>query len=92
MARGWESKAIESQQDAAAQAKAVRRSRERTPEEKALIAQREVLELARTRVIAQVAKATAPVHRVMLEHALKSLDDQLRDIDSKMRTPHDSQP
>jgi hypothetical protein len=75
MARGWESKNIESQQE----------ERERddrasgvSAEEAARNARRRTLELARARAAADLAAATSPAHRAMLEAALRALDEQLR--------------
>jgi hypothetical protein len=78
MARGWESKSIESQQaDAAAD-----RSRKTalTPEALATEARRRELNLARSRVVADLERATAPAHRQMLERALADLDARIRDV------------
>jgi hypothetical protein len=75
MARGWESKAIESQQDDA------RRSQERkpvlSPEEQERLARRQTLELSRIRLANDLRRATAAPHRAMLERALADLDAQL---------------
>jgi hypothetical protein len=78
MARGWESKSIESQQaDAAAD-----RSRKTalTPEALATEARRRELNLARSRVVADLERATAPAHRQMLERALADLDARIQDL------------
>jgi formiminotetrahydrofolate cyclodeaminase len=78
MARGWESKSVEAQQ-------ADREARE-TPAEPvsaadaALVARRRTLDLARTRAVADLASASVPAHRRMLEAAIQSLDEQLRDL------------
>ena len=71
MARGWESKAIESQQDDARGAK--KRSRP-TPQ---VDPARQTFELARARVLADLERATQPAHRRMLEQALADLDAKL---------------
>ena len=79
MARGWESKSIESQQaDAAAD-----RSRKAalTPQALAMEARRRELNLARSRVVADLERATAPAHRQMLERALADLDAKIREVD-----------
>ena len=71
MARGWESKAIESQQDDARGAKA-------GPPVKAPVdPARRTVELARARVLADLERATQPAHRRMLEQALADLDAKL---------------
>lgn len=70
MARGWESKAIESQQDDARDPKARRAAAPIDPA-------RRTLELARARVVADLERATQPAHRRMLEQALADLDAKL---------------
>ena len=78
MARGWESKSIEAQQEEASRGrKAVpamsedeRRTRER----------RRTLELARARAADDLSRATVASHRQMLEQALAALDEQLRQL------------
>lgn len=75
MARGWESKAIESQQaDAAARSK---RAGTPGPGEQAREARREALRLARARVTGDLTVAVQPAHRTMLERALAALDAEL---------------
>lgn len=71
MARGWESKAVESQQDDARGAKGRGRP---TPQ---VDPARRTLELARARVLADLERATHPAHRRMLERALADLDGRL---------------
>jgi hypothetical protein len=79
MARGWESKAVEAQQDAAAQT-SPRRGRT-TPEEAARASQRATLMLARTRALSDLQRACAPAHRAMLEQAIADLDARLAAFD-----------
>jgi hypothetical protein len=71
MARGWESKAIESQQDDARGAKKPARPSPQVDPE------RRGLELARARVLADLERATLLPHRRMLEQALADLDAKL---------------
>ena len=78
MARGWESKSVESQQDD-------RETRDQptvtvSEADAARLAVRRTLELARTRTLADLASATAPAHRRMLEAAVHALDEQLREL------------
>jgi hypothetical protein len=79
MARGWESKSVEAQQDAAnaprTKAPAV------TPEEAAKKAARATLMLARTRALADLQKACVAAHRAMLEQAIADLDQRLAALD-----------
>ena len=79
MARGWESKSVEAQQDAA---QAPRKSGPVvTREEAARQAQRATLMLARTRALADLQQACAPAHRAMLEQAIADLDRRLAALD-----------
>jgi hypothetical protein len=78
MARGWESKSIEAQQDE--RERGVSKAPALTPDERVVEAQRRTLSLARARVEADLAKATNPAHRKNLEAALKDLDGQLGKI------------
>lgn len=75
MARGWESKSVEAQQDAAnaPQTKAPAL----TPDEAAKKAARATLMLARTRVLSDLQKARVPAYRAMLEQAIADLDQRL---------------
>lgn len=81
MARGWESKGIEAQQDDAARGRAAgplptRESLQRQ-------AERRALELSRSRVAGDLARASAPAHRKMLEQAIADLDDRLARFDRR---------
>lgn len=76
MARGWESKAVEAQQDAAAGAPAVRAPAV-TPVQAEHARQRATLMLARTRALSDLQQACAPAHRAMLESAIADLDARL---------------
>ena len=80
MARGWESKAIESQQEEAARARApVKR---RTDAQRATDAKRRTIALSRARTVADLEHATRPAHREMLARALDALDAQLGKLES----------
>ena len=79
MARGWESKSVEAQQDAA---QATQKTGARlTPEEAARRAERATLMLARTRALADLQLACAPAHKAMLEQAIADLDRRLAKVD-----------
>ena len=80
MARGWESKSIESQQEAAAAAKPSAAA-PFSAEEAHLRAERATLMLARTRALADLQQACAPAHRAMLEQAIADLDRRLGKTD-----------
>jgi hypothetical protein len=76
MARGWESKSVESQIDDQRIAREQRRG-ERTPDEMERERQRHSLELSRRRVVSELEATQSPVRRAALEHALKHLDGEL---------------
>lgn len=71
MARGWESKAVEDQQQEALAKAATPLRPVGNP---ALEAERASLGLARSRALADLQVACAPAHRAMLEHAIRDLD------------------
>lgn len=79
MARGWESKNIEAQQEAAKSAKPS--GPEPTPDERARRERRHALALSRARMSAQLTRATVPAHRTMLEQALSAIDSELAKLD-----------
>lgn len=76
MARGWESKAIEAQQEEASWRRPACEPSE-APAALARLAERRLVELARARAAADLARATRPAHRAMLEQAIAALDEQL---------------
>ena len=80
MARGWESKSVESQQDAAE--RPLVKGPAVTPEQAARKTERATLMLARTRALADLQKACVPAHRAMLEQAIVDLDQRLSALDS----------
>ena len=75
MARGWESKSVEAQQEAANAPRASAPAL--TAEQAARKAERDMLMLARTRALADLQKACVPAHRAMLEQAIADLDERL---------------
>ena len=79
MARGWESKSIEAQQEDAAAKRTLEPAL--SAEEAARQTQRATLMLARTRALADLQHACAPAHRAMLEGAIADLDRRLADLD-----------
>lgn len=83
MARGFESKMVEFQQEEAARTRAQRGTAPLTPERQAAVAKRHSLELARARATADLERATAPAHRRMLEQAIAALDEQLSDTSAE---------
>jgi hypothetical protein len=75
MARGWDSKSIESQQADAQAQKPVRR--DLSPEERAQAQRRATLELALAGAQAELAAASRPAHREMLRLKLDALKAEL---------------
>jgi hypothetical protein len=78
MARGWESKSVESQQVE----ERAQRGSALTPEERERQQKRAGLELSRRRVLADIAAARSDIRRASLEQALAYLDDEIRKLDS----------
>jgi hypothetical protein len=78
MARGWESKSVEAQQDEASRHTAKRPAL--TPEQRLIEDRRRTLTLSRTRAEADLNRATAPQHRKLLEQTLAALDQQLAEL------------
>jgi hypothetical protein len=76
MARGWESKSVESQQSETFQ----RGREELSPQDMERRQKRQSLELSRSRVSRELDGARTPVHRSALENALRYLDDELRKL------------
>ena len=76
MARGWESKGVEQQQDEATRSPSPR-NRPFSPEEASKQRQKQGLTLSRQNVVQQLERATNPAYRQMLEKALADLDAQL---------------
>ena len=76
MARGWESKSIEQQQEEALTLKPHRA--QLTPDQIATENRRQGLELSKQRILQQLQSACNSRHRRMLETALEDLDDQLK--------------
>lgn len=76
MARGWESKDVESQIEERESVRAAK-LKERPPEEIALERKRESLLLTRTRLLAELQAAGNPRYRALKEQALAHIDAQL---------------
>jgi hypothetical protein len=79
MARGFESKSVEAQQEEAARGKAVA-GPPMSAEERSVEERRRTLELTRTRTREDLSRATAPAHKRMLEEAIAALDRQLESL------------
>ena len=78
MARGFESKSVEQQQQDAEErrsaAKRVRLSKDQVESDR----KREGLQLQRTRILREIESATTPRHRDTLKGGLKYLEQQLK--------------
>jgi hypothetical protein len=79
MARGWDSKSVEEQIDAAEADKASVHPPQ-DAEMATLIRHRRLLELSRSRVLQQLRASTNERHRQMLESALADLEKQIADL------------
>jgi hypothetical protein len=77
MARGWESKAVESQQ-ADREERVAASAAVLSHEERERRMRRARLELDRARVRSELAGARQPAHRAMLERALDEIDRRLK--------------
>ncbi len=74
MARGWESKSVEAQQEE----RAPRSTRDDiSPEELERVRRREGLELSRRRVERELAETRSDLRKTSLEHALRHLQEEL---------------
>jgi hypothetical protein len=77
MARGWESKSVEAQQEEASDKSAKHRP-PMSVEEAARWREKESLRLSRQRVLQQLESSQNPRHRKLLEDALADLDEKLK--------------
>jgi hypothetical protein len=77
MARGWESKSVESQIESAEERAALAKLPKLTAEEADRKRQRESLLLSRTRVVHDLETSKNPGYRKTLEAALKHLDEKI---------------
>jgi hypothetical protein len=78
VARGWESKSVESQQDDARSA--AEPKRRLSLQQRNLESRKQALQLARSRTLQQIHSAENPRYRSILEQALRELDEQLRKL------------
>jgi hypothetical protein len=79
MARGWESKSIEAQQEESSRGQEGM-GRHAMPEDRARQQRLRTLELARARAAADLERATTPAHRAMLEESIAHLDELLKTL------------
>jgi hypothetical protein len=81
MARGWESKDVESQMEAREERRSA--APQQNSEEIRLAREREALMLQRTRVLADLQSAVNPGYREILQRSLSFLEEKL----ASLRTP-----
>jgi uncharacterized protein involved in exopolysaccharide biosynthesis len=79
MARGWESKAVEQQQEERSEPRKTVRPRI-SPEQQQLNRKLEGLRLSRERLNQQLQASANPRHRQMLEQSIAELDNQLSSL------------
>jgi hypothetical protein len=80
MARGWESKDVESQVEATQAPKEKSGSGPKSPEQLKREQERKDLQLSRTRIANDLGNATHPNHRKSLEAARAHLDKKIADL------------
>ncbi|HZT60605.1 MAG TPA: hypothetical protein VFA21_18515 [Pyrinomonadaceae bacterium] len=80
MARGWESKSVESQQEERARESELRDAQPLTPEERARRERLASLELSRSRTLDQLERAASAAHRAMLKRTLVALEREIAEI------------
>lgn len=83
MARGWESKDVESQREDLEVTKEREIADQAVLDRIALERERESIELSRTRVLHDLESATHPRHRASIEEALHFLDAKLAELNNK---------
>jgi predicted negative regulator of RcsB-dependent stress response len=80
MARGWESKDVESQVEASRTHKEAGAQAQKERDQLDRDQQRQGLELSRKRVLADLENATHPNHKKSLEAALAHLDEKITSL------------
>lgn len=78
MARGFESKSVEQQQQDAEERRSAAKRVKKSAEETETDRKREGLLLQRTRILREIESATSPRHRDTLKGGLKYLEQQLK--------------
>ena len=80
MARGWESKSVEAQQEESARESEQQDSQPPSPEERARLERLASLELSRARTLDQLERATSQSHRAMLKRTLLELEREIAEL------------
>jgi hypothetical protein len=78
MARGFDSKSVEYQQEEALRSRHEVKGRPLSEEERGRLQRRQTLKLARARTAADLARAVSPAQQEMLGRALAALDAELK--------------
>jgi hypothetical protein len=79
VARGWESKSVELQQEDARSAG--QPNPRLTPQQKEIESRKQGLQLSRSRILQQLQSAANPHYRTVLQQALAELDEQISRLD-----------
>jgi hypothetical protein len=82
LARGWESKSVESQQEESLRESAPRDLQQLSPEERARRERLASLELSRARTLDQLERATGGAHRAMLKRTLLALERDIAEVET----------
>lgn len=80
MARGWESKDVESQVESSKEIMAAPGKAKKTANQVEKDRERQGLELSRKRILNDLETATHPNHRKSLEAALAHLDEKIKEL------------
>jgi hypothetical protein len=78
VARGWESKSVESQQDDARSSSEPKRRL--SLQQRNIESRKQALQLTRSRTLQQLQSTDSPRYRKVLEQALTDLDEQLSNL------------
>ena len=81
MARGFDSKSVEYQQEEALRGRQDKKGRPLSEEERDRLQRRQTLKLARARTAADLSRASSPAQQEMLKRAIASLDAELMALD-----------
>ena len=84
MARGWESKSVESQIESAANRKQTLEAKLTKPADIEKLRLKENLILSRTRVLHQLETVENPRYRIMLDRALADLNNKLAEMEGRV--------
>ena len=86
VARGWESKSVEEQMDAAETRKAAATQPKLSEAQLRVQRERESIELSRGRILRELEAARHPRHREQLSQALSFLDERLSKLQSELES------